>query len=300
MVSKNLNSKKPFQLILPEVYVAGLNKANKTKGLSTLEALIFLSRRLDIVESKEILNSFLVCVLTMLHGAQVKLNAKLIVPKKASSSPEKVFQQTEIHGKMTKILSNSKSAKTIQSLSSISKAIERDLYGITESEATDDGFIYAIKNDFDTLLTTKGAATTKIVVRDEESRLMWLRANISSLRSKWCSIPTYTPNSVASAGFNIKNAKVTDVQKFIDLINTTLVGNEVIKQDERITYDDIINTIHEEMNDLRIDDYIDDEVHGKFNPCELDVIFGYKRVANESIKNRPELPDIAKQLKTIL
>lgn len=294
-------SKKGAQLIVPEIFVKGINKSKISIECVTLEGMITLGNKLDI-QAKEIFLSYVIILITLVYGSQARLGAKLIVQRKTDNSAEKVFQCTEAHAKFTKILSNSNSSKLLLGLYSIIKAIKHKYYGITEEERTsDEVFLDAIQADLYELIRSKGQASSKVMVRDKDTRVLWLRASCSSLRSKWCSIPTFTPSKIATPGMPLKTLNISIIHQFITNLGNALVEEGLIAKDDIPTIDDIKGKLAEEISLLRIDIYIDDDVHGTFAPINIEPIFGFQRISKGDVAEiSTPLPPIADQFKNLL
>lgn len=289
-------SRSEVQLFVPEIFIQSLNKGNKLIDSVTLEAIIKLQKTMN-KSVKEILIAHAVILATIAYAAQAKLCAKLIIPRKPDSSAEKVFQQTETHSKFVKILSNSTSAKLLLAMQAIMKGLNKGHYGLTDEESTEEGFLETVNEEIDALSLEKGAGNTKVMVRDPESRLSWARGICASLRSKWCSIPTYSPNKTASTNASIKNLNRNDFFNFLDRLHKKLVEEGIISNDDIPSSKEIEEKIQEEIQNLRIDRNICDDMHGIFAPINLEVIFAFNRTTTPDLqKKKKELPEIAKKL----
>jgi len=188
--------KQNIQYFIPTLYVGVNTKVpEKSSSTVTLENIINLQSTLGN-SIKELLTYYMVLLLTLLWGAQTNINAKLTVNKRAkNSSKEKVFQQTNSHRTMTTIIAKSISARTIISLTSIQKAINKEMFGINDEEReSDESLIESINKELIHLIAQKGSGSTRISVRDTESRGIWLRATNSSFRSTLCAAPTFSPS----------------------------------------------------------------------------------------------------------
>lgn len=212
-------TKVEWQIFVPDIYLGVYNKSKKLSNVILLESLLDLSRELDL-DIKELCTAYFLIVLTLIYGGQLKCNSKLIVDKSNKSlSLEKVFQQTISHGNITRILSNSKLVKKIQALYAIQYGIDNNAFGITEYErSSKEAVLSVIKETYLELINNKGSGSSKASIRRPETRIEALRAKMASLRSKWCSAPTYGVNKLCTSGMSIKNMKNDDIFGYV---NTT-------------------------------------------------------------------------------
>jgi hypothetical protein len=295
MIQKTVKNKTLQQYFVPEVLIASLTKGKNNNSLVSIEDLIQTRKNLGI-DIKELLLGYSVILITLIWGAQVKLNSKLLVNRRAKdSSIEKVFQQTDSHAILVKILSHSIHAKTLLTAVSIQKAINKDYYGLTDEESTNEGYINAICNDIEELIHKKGSGLLRIYVTDPETREVWLRASNSSLRSTWCSTPTYSPNKLASATTSIKTVKPDDLWEFLEKVWESL--DEIIDNQDIPTRIEIIEEIHNTLTELNCEEIIDDTNYGTVGAVPLETIFGFNR--NSIVNTKPiNLPGIAATLKS--
>lgn len=281
MINKLKNNRKniTMQIQVPGIYVQSLNQGTKYNDI-TLESLIKLGRSIGL-NVKDILINYSVIVIFITYGAQAKLNAKLNVPRKSESSPEKVFQQTETHSKTVKALSNSIASRELLSLIAVNDATRKDQFGLTEEECeSDDAALNAISCDYTVLATSKGGSgTTKIFVRDPETRQISMRAKCASIRSKWCSVITFTPVKVASSGTNVKTLTPEQLFGFLSNLFNRLLAEQIIQSDEQPTIDDVKDAINKSIVELNITEKISDDIHGTFTFIPLETILGFKRIA---------------------
>lgn len=285
------------QYFVPDVYVASLTKGKI--NTVTIEDLMILANTTGPYTFKDVLLCYATILIVLAWGAQVKLNSKLIVNRKANdSSPEKVFQQTDTHSKMTKILSQSLSAKLILSLNSIQKAINNDYYGYGEEEDTDEKVEEAIVRDLEDLMERKGPGTLQIHVMNAESRLLWLRASNSSLRSTWCAAPTYSPNKLASTSISLKTTKPEALLSFIRKVFDA-VQNKCDVQDEEIpSEEEILFNLKETIKNLQMDDIIDDSPCGTVGAVPLETLLGFRRNAIVNANRTRKIPGLVTDLKS--
>lgn len=290
---------KQGQLILPDLFIATLNP-NKSSAVITLEDIIELGEKLEI-PPKLILIYFSVLLLTLLWAAQVNLNTKFTWDKKKKDlSKEKIFQQTETHSIMSKIISTSILAKSIISLTSIQKALNKDFYGITDYERENDSnVIEAVISDYENLVLQKGSGSSKTIVTDPESRLVWEKAKNSSTRSTLIATPTYSPEKLTSAGLSIKSLKENDYWNFLNMTFEKMLEKGIIKENEIPDSTEISSEIEEMMESLKIEKYVDDSLYGTTTIVPLESIFKLKRNSKLSIEKRNSpVPAVVNALKS--
>jgi hypothetical protein len=298
MVPRSNKTKTNAQYFLPEIYIASLTKGKNINSVVSIEDLISTRRTMQY-DIKQLLICYGVIIITLVWGAQVKLNSKLLVNRKANdTSPEKVFQQTQSHSVFVKIISHSQSAKILLSSVSIQRAINKDYYGLTDDERTDEGYLNAVINDLDNLIDKKGSGALNVYVKDADSRRQWLRASNSSLRSTWCAAPTYSPSKLASTSISIKTTKPENIMQFIDKVLATLSTEGIIIPEEVPTKDEIIDELKETLEDMNIELNIDDSTCGTTGSIPLESMIGFSRNSIVSSKTTKALPGIAQSLKS--
>lgn len=288
------------QIFTPDIYILTLNKGKKPgANLVTLESIIKLAPLLGI-EIKSILNGYFIIVLTLVYGVQVKLNSKLTIDKNVrNTSIEKVFQQTTAHYNTTKIISNASIIRTVLIIICIQWAIDLDAFGNIESERTEEGFKEAIEASFEDLSENKGSGTSKVSLKNPETRNDAIRAKMASIRSKWCSIPTYGTNKLASPGVSIKGLSSETLLKYCDKISDKLIEDGIITVDNKPSKDYILNGINEIKTELRIPNEIDDSSYGTFTIINLEKdIFGFERNNISSNLSKEPVPDFINQYKS--
>lgn len=284
---------------LPNIYIK-LQTRIPSKSLNTicLEDLIKLAQQLDL-DIKDVLMNYSSILITLLWAAQVYMNSDLTVNTKIkNNSRQKTFQQTESHARMAKIIANSEATKQIISLSTIQLAINKDLFGICPGETDNEGYLNTIANSFEELRCQRGSGSTKTYVRDPETRMSWMRATNSSLRSTWCATVVYSPNKLASIGISIKTTKPIEVFNFLNKTFDDFVKNGIISSKDKPNEEEIRETCLMCIDESGINRNIDDSAYGDVKFIPLEEIFKINRQIGEKIDRKRKLPGIAFSLKS--
>lgn len=292
--------KKEWYIIVPEIYVISLMKQKRQPiNIISLEGLIKLGELLGITP-KEILTDYILIAATLVYGSQLKLSCRLIIDKTdRNSSTEKTFQQTCSHYNITRILSNSDSAKRLQAMYAIQIGIDLDAFGNNEEERTSEGFENVINGTYTELIEKRGSGSSKVSVKNPETRADALRAKVASLRSKWCSTPTYAYNKVCSTGISIKNLNSQDVLNYFEKLGKILVEAEIVNEEAIPTQGEILEIIKGTISDLDISTQVDDSDWGTFNTIPIEeTMFGITRISNNITISKEPLPDFISQLKS--
>lgn len=292
---------KEWQIFVPEIFLVVMNKGKKlpTNSISLENLMKNIAPKVE-VDARCLLIDYWVVALTLLYGAQIRLNAKLEIDKSIkNTSLEKVFQQTTSHYNVTRILSNSESARRLQAIASIQYAINVDAFGNTEDERTVEGFNEALLGTYTDLITNKGSGSSKFSIKNPETRTEVIRAKVASLRSKWCSIPTYGTDKIISAGMSAKSIKPNEIINYIEKTNKLLVEQEYIAEEDIPNIETILETIQESKSDLNIVNEIDDSTYGSFGyiPIEKEIFNMDRNTKTENLSKEP-IPDFIKELKS--
>lgn len=267
-------------LVLPDIYSKSFtSKSVKTITIEEILQLIIIIQSEDsTITAKDVLKSFIITQITLAWGAQVFLNAKFSSDNSIKHmSKEKMFQQTISHGIYNKILSHSIEGKIMTSVPSVLTAIKRNFYKIDEEEAASATKTkLAINSDINNLIENKGSGTTKISVRNPESRLTWLKGQASSYRSTWGSTPVFSPSSLAQ-GMEVKNLDEQDIMEYYEELTTSLINGGIITEEDAPSWQDISSAITKIMSEIVKEVMIDDGNSGTFPSIPLDLLLGVQR-----------------------
>ncbi len=155
----------------------------------------------------------------------------------------------------------SKSANQILSRYAILQSIRLNHYTAEEVE-NDTNFINAITLDLEDLISNRGPASAKTVVRDLSSRRTFQRGVMNSLRGTWGSTPIFQPKTLAPES-DIKKITINDIIDFANGIS-----------EEK--FDDVI-VLTQYAQGLEINTVIDDTNHGVLNSTPMDSFWNIKR-----------------------
>lgn len=299
-----MKKNKTVQLIVPDLYIRSLNKQIRTQGIISLEDLIKLVKYLPQMSLYEyelneysIFSDYTVVLAILIWGAQTNLCTSLIIENKSNNSREKAFQQTDTHNRVAKLLSSSPSSTRLMTLMATQKAINKNLFGINDEERqSDSSIIEAITETIEELTTTKGPGTTKLSVRDKESRIKWLRANISSIRSKWISSITYSPNKLITAGNSLRNYNLESFWKYIENLQKTLIEEKILTTPLDLNL--IKSYMKTIITTLGLENKVDDTPYGKASQIYFDEAFSVDRSIEEVKPLTTPLPNIMENLKS--
>lgn len=286
-------------LFLPKLYT-GKVPAKSPELLSLLDVLnlaFYCS-----IDQKLILISYSIVLITLLWCAQTFMNADLMVSNRTElNSRQKVFQQTVSHSIMTRIIASSSHAKRLIAFMTTQCAINKDHIGINEDEGTDQGYLDATVTLINDLEKNSGPGSTKIYVKDPESRLRWARGFSSSIRSTWCATVVYSPNKLITSTNSLKTLKSEDIDKFLMGVFDSFFAPDFEYREQVIpTFDEIITELHKTIEDRGIEPNIDDSAYGEYKFVNLDQLMGFTRFsANQKILDyKKNLPDAARKLKS--
>jgi hypothetical protein len=264
----------------------------------TVTEIVRLGKLTGVAETKEILLAHAVVITVLLWGAQSKICSKLTFKPGKWDTAEKVFQQTNTHHIMCKIISNSEESKLIISLMTVQKAINNEYFGLTDEEReNDESFTEAIKSNFEDLITSKGTGSLRASVRTPEQRTSWLKGQAASTRSTWLSQAVYSPKSLVIGEPSVKSYKKQNIVAYLSELWKGLETDLLISNKEIPTILELETKLKEVTELLRIETEIDDSDKGTFNNVPLDEMFNFKRINEIAAVPTKPLPKIGQLLR---
>jgi len=261
------------EITVPSVRVDLGNKNVKTNA-PTLNQMIQVSRIVNNIDAENVINDFMFIGALLLWAAQTFTSAKITLPQNKGLTRQKMIQQSNSHGFFTNVISKAPSARVILALAAICTAINTGKYEISERQLTEEEIESNIQSDFDILMLQKGHGTTKTFVRDDESRINWLKGTMSSMRSTWCTMPVFSPSTLITANFPVNSVTKEVIKMYKTRVARSFIGNGYMDQDLSQDIELYINGI---MNNNIFNAELDDSAVGNFPTVKLDELFTIKR-----------------------